>query len=283
MQEPPKPANETERLAALRALGVLDTPPEQRFNRITRTAARVFQVPIALVSLVDADRQWFKSRYGLHVSETPRSVSFCGHAILQDRAMVIEDALLDPRFADNPVVSGPPHVRFYAGQPLSGAGGVKLGTLCIIDHQPRQFSANDRLTLADMGGWVERELHLDTEQNAARARLNSVLDSVSEAVLIAAGDGSIDTMNDTAARLFGYDAHELVGEPMDKLLPAPAQQPDEAGILQRLQKAPQWSERASLDWTAQRKDGSRFAATAAITDFYALGRRMYTLSLRERG
>ncbi len=282
MQEPQKPANEIERLAALRSLGLLDTPPEQRFNRITRTAARIFNVPIALVSLVDAERQWFKSRYGLHASETPRSVSFCGHAILNDYALVVEDALLDARFADNPLVTGLPRVRFYAGQPLYGPGGVKLGTLCLIDHEPRQFGAHDRLALADMAGWVERELNLDTEQFAARARLNSVLDTVSEAVLVAADDGRIETMNTQAARLFGYDAHELVGETLDALLPGTDPAPDSTGFLQRLQQAPQWSERSSLDWSAKRKDGSRFNATAAVTDFYSLGRRMYTMSLRER-
>ena len=282
MQEPPKPANEMERLAALRSLGLLDTPPEQRFNRITRTAARIFKVPTALVSLVDAERQWFKSRYGLHAGETPRSVSFCGHAILQDRALVIEDALLDARFADNPLVTGVPHVRFYAGQPLAGPGGAKLGTLCLIDQAPRHFSAHDRLTLADMAGWVERELNLDTEQQAARVRLTSVLHTVNDAILIATADGSIETMNAIAAQLFGYDAHELVGEPLDKLLPGTDLLPDGTGILQRLRRAPQWSERASLDWLAQRKDGSRFAATAVIADFYSLGQRMFTLSLRAR-
>jgi len=283
MQEPTKPLDEIERMAALRSLGLLDSPPEQRFNRITRTAARIFNVPIALVSLVDAERQWFKSRYGLHVGETPRSISFCGHAILQDRAFVIEDALLDERFADNPLVTGVPHVRFYAGQPLAGPGGVKIGTLCLIDHAPRKFGAHDRLALADMAGWVEREINLDTEQYAARARLHSVFDTVSEAILVAASDGSIETMNALAAELFGYDAHELVGAPLEKLLPAAASPPPEgASFLARLLAAPQWSGRASLDWTAQRKDGGRFAASATIGDFYSLGARMFTLSVRER-
>ena len=283
MQAPPKPANEAERLAALHALLLLDTPPEQRFNRITRTAARVFDVPAALVSLVDAERQWFKSRYGLHVSETPRSVSFCGHAILQDIAFVIEDARLDARFADNPVVTGPPHVRFYAGQPLSGPGGVKLGTLCIIDYQPRKFSVDDRLTLADMAGWVERELYLDRDQSATQARLNSVLASVDDAILIAGEDGGIETLNERAARLFGYDAHELVGEPIDRMLNGAQQPGGEAGLLARLKNLPQGLDGARIEWSARRKDGSSIAASAAVSDFLALGRRMYTLNVRERG
>src|SRR5437660_3237533 len=121
MIPPALPADEPERLAALQALNVLDTPPEERFDRITRVAGRLFGVPIALVSLVDASRQWFKSVQGLAERETAREVSFCGHAILGDDAFVVPDARSDPRFADNPLVTGPLQVRFYAGQPLSDA------------------------------------------------------------------------------------------------------------------------------------------------------------------
>ena len=282
MQEPAHPANESERLAALQSLGLLDTPPEQRFNRITRTAARIFKVPVALVSLVDAERQWFKSRYGLLASETPRSVSFCGHAILGETALVVEDALLDPRFVDNPLVTAAPHVRFYAGQPLNGPGGVKLGTLCLIDHQPRSFDAHDRLTLLDMAGWVEREINLDNEEQAIRARLNSVLDTVSEAVLVSAADGGIETANALAAQLFGYDLQELLRAQLDQLLPAASVQAESSGIVQRLGAAPQWPQGTRLDWIARRNDGELFDVAATITDFRILGRRMYTLALRLR-
>ena len=127
MLEPPVPADEPVRLIALRALNLLDTPAEERFERITRTAIRTFDVPIALISLVDAERQWIKSCQGFAISETPRSISFCGHAILQDQALVIPDARLDPRFVDNPLVTGGPHIRFYAGQPLSASCNSKKG------------------------------------------------------------------------------------------------------------------------------------------------------------
>jgi len=119
MQQPAIPDNETQRLAALHALDVLDTPPEERFDRITRIAARLMDVPICLVTLVDANRQWFKSCIGLDASETPRDISFCGHAILAPEALVIPDAAADPRFADNPLVAGEPRIRFYAGEPLA--------------------------------------------------------------------------------------------------------------------------------------------------------------------
>ncbi len=159
MQKAPLPAREEERLAALRALKILDTPPEERFDRITRIAQRLFDVPIVLLSLVDADRQWFKSRQGLDVTETPREISFCGHAILGSDILVIPDAQQDPRFADNPMVCGEPYARFYAGYPLSGSDGSKLGTLCIKDRRPRKMSEADLKLLRDLGALVENELN----------------------------------------------------------------------------------------------------------------------------
>ena len=159
MKKPDVLANEPARVSALRGLGILDTPPEERFDRITRIAQRVFNVPIALVSLVDSDRQWFKSCQGLPVSETPRDISFCGHAILGSGIFVIPDALNDERFADNPLVSGEPKIRFYAGCSLTGQDGLKLGTLCIIDRSPRTFTDTELQTLSDLAHLVERELN----------------------------------------------------------------------------------------------------------------------------
>lgn len=136
MQIPAKPADEPARLDALRALNILDTSPEERFDRLTRLAKRLFDVPIALVSLVDVDRQWFKSCVGLDASETPRDISFCGHAIVGDEILMIRDTLVDERFHDNPLVTGAPHIRFYAGCPLRVPNGSKIGTLCLIDADP---------------------------------------------------------------------------------------------------------------------------------------------------
>ncbi|MCG2583957.1 GAF domain-containing protein [Massilia sp. TS11] len=155
----PLPDNERERLAALRALLILDTPPEERFDRITAFAAQEFAVPIATISLVDAERQWFKSRVGLDVCETGRDESFCAHAILQDAILVIPDALADPRFADNPLVTGAPHIRFYAGAQLRLADGSKPGTLCLIDRVTRQLDSVELAILASLRQLVEEELH----------------------------------------------------------------------------------------------------------------------------
>ena len=157
MKTPDIPPDEDARLAELRSLNVLDTIAEERFDRLTRMARRLFGVDVALVSLVDENRQWFKSCAGMELSETPRDISFCGHAILGDGAFVIPDALQDERFGDNPLVAGPPHVRFYAGCPLRGPGGRKLGTLCIIDSKPRAFSDEDVEMLVDLALMVERE------------------------------------------------------------------------------------------------------------------------------
>ncbi len=158
MIEAPQLACERERLAALRALRVLGTPAEERFDRITRLARDLFEVKIALVSLVDRDRQWFKSRQGLAASETPRSISFCGHAIASHEALVVEDTLQDERFSDNPLVTGAPHIRFYAGCPLRAPNGHLIGTLCIIDDAPRAFGERDKDLLHDLARVVEAEL-----------------------------------------------------------------------------------------------------------------------------
>lgn len=160
MKAPAIPANEDRRLAALRELGLLDTPKEERFDRLCRIAARVFDVPIALVSLVDSNRQWFKSCVGLDATETGRDVSFCGHTILESEMLIIPDAREDERFRDNPLVTGPPNIRFYAGHVVRGPGRFPIGTLCLIDSKPRQFSVEERNLHADLAAVVERELNL---------------------------------------------------------------------------------------------------------------------------
>ena len=137
MTPAPLPADEDERLSALRALLLLDTPPEERFDRLARFVAEQLDVPIALLTLVDGQRQWFKARVGIDATETPRDISFCGHAIMKNDLFIVEDASRDPRFSDNPLVTGEPHIRFYAGAPLSAPGGHRIGTLCVIDTVPR--------------------------------------------------------------------------------------------------------------------------------------------------
>lgn len=140
MPVPPKPSDEPQRLAALHALGILGTPPEERFDRLTRLAARASGCPIALVSLVAAEEQYFKSHFGLDVCRADRRTSFCGYTILDDRPLVIPDATDDPRVSDNPLVTGPPGIRSYVGVPLKAPNGQRIGSFCVVDFQPRQFS-----------------------------------------------------------------------------------------------------------------------------------------------
>ena len=159
MQIPPLPGNEAERLQALQACEILDTPPEAQFDRLTRLAQKLFKVPVSLITVVDARRQWFKSCQGLDgISETSRDISFCGHAILDTKTLNIPDTLLDERFADNPLVSGPPHIRFYAGAPIKTPEGFHIGTLCIVDYIPRQLDADELAALRDLADCVEDEL-----------------------------------------------------------------------------------------------------------------------------
>ena len=160
MLEAPILESEVARLRSLQDLHILDSPAEGRFDRITRLARRIFDVPISAVSLIDSERQWFKSIDGLCVRETPRDISFCGHAIHAEQVFVVENALEDERFADNPLVTGEPHIRFYAGHPLSGPSGMIVGTLCIIDREPRRLTDNDSLILHDLAALVENELNL---------------------------------------------------------------------------------------------------------------------------
>lgn len=138
-------ANESQRLQALRALNVLDSPAEKIFDDLVRAAALALDVKIALVSLVDSERQWFKARCGLDVQETGRDIAFCSHAIEQAEPFIVLNAALDPRFRDNPLVTGEPHIRFYAGAPLITPGGQAVGTLCVIDDEPR-FALAERET-----------------------------------------------------------------------------------------------------------------------------------------
>lgn len=158
MIKPELPSNEAERLHALRTLKILDTTHEERFDRVTRMAKRMFGVEISLVSLVDEDRQWFKSKQGLDALETPREISFCGHAINQDGLFIIPNAVEDERFYDNPLVTNAPNIRFYAGYPLKLRQGVNLGTLCLIDSKPKHLSEEDKQLLSDLGAMIEQEI-----------------------------------------------------------------------------------------------------------------------------
>ncbi|PRY45128.1 signal transduction histidine kinase [Umezawaea tangerina] len=170
--------HEAARVAALHALRLLDTPPEDRFDRITRLARDLFDVPIALVSLVDADRQWTKSKAGTALRETPRDLSFCACVVDSGRFLEVPDASVDPRFADNPAVVGGPRLRFYAGTPVTAPSGHVVGTLCVLDRVPRRLTGRQREELGELAAWVELECaavrSTEWERETERARRDFV-------------------------------------------------------------------------------------------------------------
>lgn len=221
MQRPEAPFDEQARLEALYALGLLDTVPEERFDRLTRLASQVFNVPIALVSLVDETRQWFKSSQGVSACETGRDISFCGHTILGDDLFIVSNALQDRRFADNPLVTGEPNIRFYAGAPLHSVEGYRLGTLCLIDSQPRTLSPEECSMLRDLADCVERELNLLAEKklNAllidSERRHKTVLQSLPDAVFVLDAAGVFLDSNEHTDLLVPRE--QLIGERLESV------------------------------------------------------------------
>ncbi|OMG67499.1 histidine kinase [Stutzerimonas balearica] len=206
--------NELSRLAALLRYEILDSAEEAAFDDFTQLASRLCDTPIALISLVDDRRQWFKSRVGLAVSETPRDISFCSHAIRGSEIFEVPDALADPRFRDNPLVTGEPGIRFYAGTLLRTPDGHNLGTLCVIDRKPRRLSADQRDALGRLGRQVMRlfEQRLLARRHAEQAALQqAILSSAATAVMTTDILGRLESLNPTAERLLGYSAAELVG------------------------------------------------------------------------
>ena len=179
----PIPEDDSSRVASLARMNLLSTPREADLDRIVRTAKRVFGTEMALVSLVDKNRQWFKSRLGLDATETPRDISFCGHAIAEDRTFVVNNALEDARFHDNPLVAGGPDVRFYAGQPLTNSEGYRIGTLCVISPKPRELSDGDQQVLKDLGRMVEIVLENRKLSESQAALLDSLTEATREKLI----------------------------------------------------------------------------------------------------
>jgi diguanylate cyclase len=220
----PLPSNDDKRVQLLRNLALLDTPPEEVFDRVTRVVAEMLQVPIALVSLVDEHRQWFKSRIGMDVCETSRDISFCSHAVHSRRPLLVEDALEDIRFADNPLVTGYPHIRFYMGVPLRSSDGYVLGTLCAIDTKPRTLTPGAQAAFCDLAATVEREL---VQREAARdtravqeaerrklriseSRFHTIFQQTPTGKAIVDLNGRFIEVNPKLCEITGYDAEDLV-------------------------------------------------------------------------
>ena len=160
MEKAPIPKDEFKRIISLMKLDLLDTPPEERFDQLTSCATKIFNVPISTLTLIDANREWFKSCQGLSVTEGDRAISFCVHALVEDEILVISDTTKDKRFADNPMVIGEPYIRFYAGVPIMSSDDQRIGVFCIKDTKPRDFSEDDIFILKGLAAWAELEINL---------------------------------------------------------------------------------------------------------------------------
>ncbi|MEA3210295.1 MAG: hypothetical protein QOE70_3352 [Chthoniobacter sp.] len=267
----PLPPDEEERLEELRRYAVLDTPPEKAFDDITELAIRIFEVPIAAVTLIDADRQWFKSCVGLETREVGRNFAFCAHAILGTEVMVVPDAREDARFAGNPLVTGGPRIRFYAGAPLRTKNGLNLGTLTVSDTQPRTLAADQIATLASLAALVVSEIELRHEiggrrraEDTLRLQQAAILQS-SESVIITTANldlpgPEIIFVNPAFTKLTGYSAEEVIGK-TPRLLQGPK---TERAILDSVRASLSGAQEFHFEAVNYRKDGSDFVLSTDI-------------------
>jgi PAS domain S-box-containing protein len=278
--------DEASRIDALRALKLLDTPAEERFDLITRRARDTFKVPIALISLVDTDRQWFKSRDGLDTPETSRATSFCTHAILQDGIYIVPDAQADPMFAENPLVTGEPNFRFYAGKPLRSPEGKKIGTLCLIDRVPREFNEEAQAKLQSLGDWAEREIkHYAAETSAfdrleSRLRLAHAFENSTDGIISTDLSGKIESANQAACDMFRYRANDVVGRNISELIPA-RQRGQHVDFMLRLRTGSAGDARNCLEITALRTSGEEFPAEVSFRKMEAGERHFFTGIVRD--
>jgi len=291
---PPLPANEAERLAALRGLGILDTPSEERFDRITRTAQRVFGVPIAMISLIDVNRQWYKSCQGLDQQEAPRDISFCAHALTMTKPLIIQDALDDSRFSANPFVTEAPYVRFYAGQQLRSPEGYVYGTLCILDTVPHTFSDEDSQALADLGHWAENELTTEVlaqtlaGRRASEERLQAIMDNVGDGLIVFDEAGAIETLNPAAEAMFGWSFDALDRQTLWSLIPQTYPGEPLRGLLRPL-SADDGDRREGAERNAGfrrerealRRDGARFPTELTVSAMRTDAGLRYIASVRD--
>ncbi len=274
------PENENQRLAALRRYDILDTPPDGAFDRITALAARLLQVPIALVTLVDEDRIWFKSRHGLEVQQIARDPGLCASAILSSEVHNIQDALHDPRTLSNPLVAGEMGLRFYAGAPLTTHDGFNLGTLCVIDKQPRELDESQLRVLQDLAALVmdQLELRLAARRHARseEAQFQALFENSSEAVLLTDARGVVLAANAAAATLLGESVPEICGRIWHEHIA-----PDDSQ-LQHLLAARDRGEGFNGELQLLRRDGeTRRVEISYARYFDAMGQEKASLIMRD--
>lgn len=284
MLKPLIPANESARLQALRDLNILDTPAEERFDRLTRIAQHILQVPIALVSLIDADRQWFKSRQGLDVQETHRDISFCGHAILGSDVYVVANAAADPRFADNPLVLEAPSIRFYAGAPLTLSSGERVGTLCAIDRQPHQITPAQLAALQDLAACVVDELEQARQRQDAKKSaqlVESIVETVIDGIITIDSKGTVQSFNSSAERLFGYKPAEIIGSNVKRLMPQPYAAEHDGYLAHFHETREARVIGIGREVVGKRKDGAVFPMDLAVSEMQQPGQTLFVGIVRD--
>ena len=257
--------SEAERIASLSKYQILDTQPEERFDAIVRHAATLFRTPIALISFVDAGRQWFKARAGLDACQTPRRHAFCQYTIQSDEVLVVLDARKDERFADNPLVTGAPHIRFYAGAPLITADGKRLGSVCIIDRQPRDgFSAREQDLLTSLASMVMAQMELRRGE-LSRSAMTGFVEATELAMLAVNQEGAIQFANGAAADLFGYTREELVGGSLDLIVPAAMRGMHADRMANLARRGSSKLAGRTVELTASRKDGGEIPIELSLS------------------
>lgn len=265
----PVPVEENRRLRILAEYKLLDTPPTEEFDRLVNLAARLFKVPIALISLIDRDRQFFKARVGPDLRETRRADSFCTTTILSNDILLVPDALNAPHFAPNPLVTKPPHVRFYVGKPLLAPTGERLGTVCLMDTKPRHvFTETDRANLSDLATLVmaRMEAHrLEQTKSDSKARFENIAATSPDAIICSDEHGRITFWNRSAEKIFGYLADETLNQPGSIIVPDNWRKIYEKELLRLRQGERMKLADRTIELSALRKDGTEFPAEFSLS------------------